>query len=340
MIKHLAVLLLLFFITACSSTPNLSGWAEQTSNLRTAIARENSAVVQRIDKVIADSKLAQKEEWDMEGGTGPDELVRKWNENKSAFIESAGNMNATWQVISQYADAVASLAASGEKGREASQSILDSTKSILGIVAPGLGFAVSPFVSNLFGEIGGIITRMQAQETLHETLEILDPEIEKLTDLSIGIATQFASAGGIPSTVFTDERKLITAGFGPSRMHWYQNNKGWSENESLYRQLNEGAVSVEEVAARASLLDGLSLQYRARERARDQAQSWLLTRQHAQNLIVDALKAWQQEHRKVYAFLERCGSSRSLRFECGNYNVSNLQHSIALINSAFPAEAQ
>jgi hypothetical protein len=336
MYKKKSILLLLPIIAACSTTPNLTGWAEQTSTLRTTIEQENSIVVKRIDHVITEAKLAAEENWDMEGAGDPEELVKDWKKHRKAYLQSAGEMNATWQAISQYADAIASLAAAGETGRAASESLLASTTQIMNIAAPGIGFAVGSTFEALFGEIAEIVTRMQAQKTLALTMDLLDPEIRKLTGLSIDIATDFGSGEGIPSTIWTDERSLITAGYGPSRMHWYETNKGWSKNESLYRDLNEGTATVEEVAARAILLDALSEQFRARERARDKADSWFQTRANTQERIINAITVWQQEHHNVYAFLEKCGGSRSLRVECGNYNLENLKHAVAIINTAFP----
>ena len=115
----------LSFVAACA-TPDVTPFAEQTAALETAIAAEKKAVADKMDELIL---LIEKGKSVKPPSTTVDEGT--WENNKKSYLMS---MAVVTQVLSEakaYSDAVASLAAAGETGSEAAESVFPAAREVL-----------------------------------------------------------------------------------------------------------------------------------------------------------------------------------------------------------------
>ena len=308
----------LSLLGACTATPDLAGWAQNSADLASAINLSNQTVLERIDRDITRMKIGQGEKWPtLESNP---QLLADWEGWRDEYAENVEAINATMEVMTLYANELAVLAAAGESGREASDSILKSVNTITEAV--GIAYPGSELVNSLLGEVAELTTRVQAQDSLAATMQKMQTTVEMLAE---AVASYTDAQDSIVVSLDGLERDLINDTAGSNRMSWYVRNSGYKWIEDQFDQLALDRVSAERVHSIVNLLERLESRYRDREQERAELTVWVDSQRDALARIAAAADAWRSSHEDAARILAACGGLRSLRNSCGNYTAANLK---------------
>ncbi len=316
-----AMLGLVLAISACATTPDLSGWAQNSAELAGVIKAESTNVLTRLDKNIAEMVSGKKEGWWLPVDEAKaKKLISDWRRWRNSYKASSETIDAGMTAMTLYADSLANLAAAGETGKEAvgkmSKSLADIGNSI------GVMFPIAPAVVKIVEEIADIWTRVEAQNSLAEAMMLTDPKVGELAAL----IEQTASAQiAIVQRVNAFERKLIRLAAGPSRMAWYVQNHSYQMNEEAFSKAEKNKDDTVLAAAKTYLIEALEPKYRKRAERRVDVKQWVKTRKQALTAIASSASVWQKTHTDATNLLVSCGGFRSLKSACGNYTAANLK---------------
>ena len=314
-LKCLLTLIMGAVLVGCSSTPDLGGWAQNSADLAGAISGEHKKVLTRLNDDIVQLKIGEQEEWNLGGKKGY--KSKDWQINRKIYKDAADKVDLTMTVMVEYADALADLAASGETGKDAANSIVKSVNSILKTV--GAAHPVGSAATKVLEEIAEIVTEVQAQNSLAETMGEMQPVVDAL-------AKQLTEYTNVQEEIIDSlkrlERTLVREAAGPNRMAWYAQNRGHKIIEGAFAEASE---DIQTVSAKYQLIQLLEPDYRERERKRDEVAQWVKARKMALTRIREAANAWQASHTEARTVLEECGGLRVLRPVCGNYTAANLK---------------
>lgn len=326
-LKCIITLIMVAVLIGCSSTPDLGGWAQNSADLAGAISGEQKKVLTRLNDDIVQLKIGEKEEWNLGGDSGG-YSSKNWQNNRKIYKDAAETIDATMTVMVEYADALADLAASGETGKEAANSIVISVNTIFETV--GAAHPAGSTAAKVLEQVAHAVTKVQAQDTLAETMGQMQPVVDELA----GRLTEYIDVQEkIIDSLKRLERTLIREAAGPNRMAWYEQNNGYKIVEKAFADTSE---DIQTIAVKYQLILLLEPDYREREHKREEVAQWIRARKTTLTRIRGAAKAWQASHMEAKTVLQKCGGLRSLRPACGNYTAANLKLAADIIRESSP----
>lgn len=313
-----AVVLVAGLCTSCTTTPDLNVWAKNSSDLASAISVENKTTLKRIDNDATLVAIGEDEKWQL--GSLTSETMA---EHKKTYADASLVVDASMDAMVLYANAIANLAAQGETGRQAGESLLGSFKSILTTI--GETYAPSAVVTSALTEVAAIVTRVQAQDRLADTMTRLQPAVNKLDDAIQQYTTKQAD---VVDAVANLEVDLYRQQAGPNRLSWYKQRGGYTHLEKVYGaslvRENDLPLTLNLAATNYVLLSLAARNELYQHELADRAQ-WLAEQKLTLKRIQMASKAWAKSHDDARQTLANCGGLRSLRYSCGNFTADNLK---------------
>ena len=170
-----AIAAIFVFLTGCTSTPDLSGWATGSAVISESVAAENSAALAKLDETLLKFQIGEKESWTTLSGLN----LTEWTGHRETYAAGAVAVNAGMEAMVKYARAVANLAAAGETGKQASESLLASVDTIAKTAGQALPFgsAASTAIKDVLGVLADAVTRVQAQDKLSDTMGKMQPHV-------------------------------------------------------------------------------------------------------------------------------------------------------------------
>jgi len=307
----------------CTSTPNLTQWAENSAGLQTAVAKSEKNLLSKIEESVEVFELSEEEEWTVLS----DPEKSQWMSNKSDFSRNIAIIDASMAAMVQYANAVSELAAAGEKGKEASESLIASTTSIfstLGAVYPA-GTAMANGVESLLSEVSDIVTRVQAQDSLAKTMKALEPAVNQM-------ATRVSESGDalqrLVNPVYQLQMKILRGRYGPHKIRYYKQRSAYSSMEAIFAKansLNDPTNYATNIADTLTSLEQIQGSMRAYHDDVQALKKWRTQARAQISGLKNVAKAWSKTHQNAVVLLEECGGLRSLRSECGNLTAANLK---------------
>lgn len=305
------VVIVALLATGCTTTPDLSGWAQNSADLAGAVATENKEVLERLDRNIAELQVGEEEGWQLGANN-----YAGWKQHRDDYTKNASDINAVMGTMVLYANSLANLAAAGETGKEAAEKINSSVGDIVESV--GASHPISEGTLKVLKAFADAWTRAQAQNSLAQAMTATDAEIGRMAELVSDVA---AAQKEIVESIRLLERLLIRQAAGPNRMSWFKKNQGYAEVEKAFA---DGA-SVERAAAVTYLIESLEPRFRDRERQGVESTQWKKARIEALDDIAASAETWRATHLEAATLLARCGGFRSLQIQCGNFTAANLK---------------
>lgn len=326
--RHIALLSAFLVLAGCTSTPDLSKWAQGSAALSSAVAEDNRDTLGQIDVTIESMKTGQQEGWKTLDGHAS---LKIWKDRRQSYYEGAAIVNASMEAMVKYANSVSDLAAAGETGREASENLITSAKSIFetaGAAFPG-GSAAGAAVGAALQEIADIVTRVQAQDRLADTMSELNAAVDALAG-KIGDYTN--KQRDVISKIAQLREATVRGQFGVDRVGWSKRKNTYREIERLFR--NGDAVKT---LATLELLDRETEHVRARDKKVFEVRKWRDESKQKLKEISAAAKVWANAHREAADLLAKCGGLQSMNFKCGNYSAANLLQAKTRIENVITA---
>jgi len=307
-------------LTACTTTPNLSGWAQNSAELAGAIRIQNKEVLDRLDSNLSEMQIGSQEKWDISS-----KRIKKWNQRRDTYYKNTQNINAVMTTMVLYSNSLSDLAAAGETGSESVDKIKSSVGDIVDLF--GASNPISGSTLNIIKEFAAAWTKVGSQKTLAEAMEHTDPAVKAMAE---EISNLVNSQKKIINALFLLERQLIRYAAGPNRMSWYTKNNGYLKIEEVFKDDKD----VEKAAAMTYLIESLEVRFRERETRRSNVTQWHKERKQALDTIAKAAFIWRHSHLDAAKILKTCGGWHSLAFKCGNYTAANIKLAVASIKSA------
>ncbi|WP_282604315.1 hypothetical protein [Pelagibius sp. Alg239-R121] len=315
-LRLLAFSLLLLGASACTPTPDLAGWATASSELASDVGTVNKDTSERLQSVVQRLEVCEAQKCVLTEARKSTDWKRKYN----SFVENTSTIDATMEAMVLYADAIAALAAKGETGRDAARSILTSVKSILETVGQAYPLA-APF-GPVIEEVGALITKAEAQESLARQMHVLEVRGGAIDKLVTGLTLASAAQIKIVDELYRLEVDLLEAEAGPELIGWHNHQLGgtaYKIREELF-----GASDVSRLHDELGLLALTEKTVAIYRRGLTESEAWSLQRVASLEKIPAAAAVWGETHSEAREILQKCGGIRSLKWSCGNYSAANL----------------
>ncbi len=322
MVRNLIAVLALVVLGACTATPDLSSWAASSAALSHSVAEQNNAALDAFDEVVVQAEISRGEGWPDFEDFDPNDLKKL----RQVYADSSAGIEAGMTAMVQYADAIASLAAAGETGREASKQILSSTQEIANTLKFTIPLAPSAFnaVSVVLGELAQVATTVEAQDSLAETMGALQSTVNSL-------------AGNIQ--IYANEQKRITSNLGNIRIELLEGEYGVNRldaSRSAYLDvealLSDGLPTEEDDIRKLELLASQSASYREYVQRVSDLAAWRDLQVKVSDEIAISAIVWARTHQDATNILIKCGGLRSLKRECGHYTAESLREAAGRID--------
>ena len=201
-------------ITGCA-TPDLKPFATETAGLGGAIASEQAEIIAHFAQTTAKAEVRDS----------GDTRVKKLKDQQEKYEANALAVNAVMDVAVSYSTALADLAAAGENGSKAVDSLTDSLKGFstaLNIAFPIAGTAPA-WAGNLAHEIAQDLTRIQAQKNLTSAAKVAAPTIDKIAQTITELYTwQNGSQAKIVAGLQANEEGILRDIVGQNRLAFYK----------------------------------------------------------------------------------------------------------------------
>lgn len=346
MSRHAVLPALTFALLAGCATPDLRPFADETARLATAVSGEQRQIALKFDQVVALYDEACTKRSRAAPAQPPLSCRLKAERERQAadYAESRRVIDGVLEKSVAYAGALAELAAAGESGGDAAQSLLGSLKQLGGLVGVG-GTAVSASVAAALEKIATAVTRVQAQRSLAAAAAAAQPAIVTVAE---GIRELHAPSARLAASLHADEldANLTLAGedlvglFHDAaagldglgrRLHALQlaavASCGQDGDKAKCAQLPEALRNAESLGR---VLDHLRPQYEAYQARRAAALRWRADRRDNLAAIARAAGAWQAEHANAAEALARCGGLMALR--CMRVDAATLRAAVDQIN--------
>lgn len=328
MITLLCVLLLL---GACSQTPNLSQWSQNSAALKQSISEVNNDVLLQTDQALDALEAGKEDNWQVM----PNERLSQWLERRKELTEAMSTIDAGMTAMVKYSQALSNLAATGDTGQQSAEELFTALSSInntLGSFFPP-ALAASKGLEQLTTEIAAIATKVKAQGELAKGMKNAQPNVDALMQI---VATSSQALSVLVGPIASIRENAVTGRYGKERIRFYLREKSYQQMENLFKQ-GDRAVLIESLP----LLEKMAGEYSAYQSEIAQVRQWRAAKRQQLASIQKAAKEWAQTHHQVQIFLEKCGGFKSLRYECGNFNATNLmdaQYRIENLRSALSVE--
>ena len=308
----------------CTATPDLSGWSESATTLRTSFATEHNAILKRFNENIAEMKRVKKSVLDIES-------TEKVRDNYAA---ASKDITAALEAMNFYAKELAQQAAQGETGSAAAEKISHSLGRISSLFEKTLPLA-SP-AAHFTREIVGTFHRMQTQNALAEGMTEMQPRVDHMAKL-----LSHAVQKEILKTVL-DLRDLEDS--IADSQYWHAADTMIKHVRTLTNEENPKHASfrkyVQQYDYQAALTEvpelglnpnvsttlflgvkNLRENQQRHQRQRDQAKDWTAQRKQSLAAIPRQIEQWRANHAQAEQILRQCGGWRSLKPLCGNLSL-------------------
>ena len=340
-----AALLTVAGLMAGCATPNLQPFAEQTARLAGAVSGEHTQIALRLDHVIelsAEACARSKRAARADGGQVACSQTNQRRSDAKAFAESRRIIDSFFEKAVNYASTLAALAAAGETGGAAAQSLLSTVREFGTVIGVG-GMAATAGVATILEKVAVAATRVQAQNSLEEAMAAAQPAVDALAD---GIRDISSANDRILDALHSDEKDALLTIAGVDVVGLFQDAS--TSREIVSSRLRERRAALAELrgcgAPQASsagdpcapllaelrnaeelgrLLDHLRPEYDGYTTRRNAALKWRAERRENSAGIVKATAAWKAEHARVVEWLRRCGGTQA--HHCVEVNVATLK---------------
>lgn len=353
LLKPLAIVAISLLV-GCTTTPDLANFAKASKELKSSVNEVEQQVLGKVNLVSEAIDVGKKVGYvqTAEGKMNrweifPKDQAAEFKKSHKKFVKDLAIVNASMSIMVQYTEVLASLAASGETGSESSKAIIDSTKSIFDTI--GVAYSGSSIVSdgvvNALGQVAQLFTKIQAQDSLAETMKATQPAVDTLATL---INKKMDELSKLMSGLTRLERQIILASYGVSKMDYYHKFGSYKAIDDLYADMGKCAnkhkddfekiwnchlTKEKAIGSRLVTLQKISSEYEAYTADLSETRKW--TKQQRQQLaaIKKAAGAWAGTHNQAMMLLSECGGMRSLRKNCGQLTVTNLKASVDWIKN-------
>ncbi len=200
-----------FVVTACS-TPDLSGYADQSVKLA-ALTRSELSETAIALKIIAE---------DAKGGEQESSIAS----SQKATAASTKVVKATLTAMVNYSEALKSLSESGEGGAEAAETALGHIKTLSGLldrpddITLGLPNELLGSVYAAFSKISQFVHAQQANAMLREVTADAQPAVEGMRDLLVSVFS-YCKDQGMPPCIAKTGRVTPSSGTAIEPEGWW-----------------------------------------------------------------------------------------------------------------------
>lgn len=319
--------LMLVGSAACQTIlPNVRPFATETANLYRASGVETEEVLARYD---ASTRLAaeilQRPGLDSIQKGLIEEIATSLGRGRESFAASSKVFDAVLGQAVVYSERLAELAAAGESGAAAAESLAGTIDQFRRLTVGGE--VVAGPISSVLTQIADFATRIQARASLREAARTAQGAVA-------AIGTALTEIHGdqlqrLVSSLYSDADQLLLFEVGPSIMGYYREAAG--RRDLFYRrallalQLNDDGISgfcrdpetgeldeencitareLEALREVERLLAVLAPEAEAHGGRRDELRAWRDRRRANGARIVKAVSLWEEEHGRVVAALE------------------------------------
>jgi hypothetical protein len=325
----------------CQTLPDVKPFADSTALLTAAAGTHYSDVASDVASLKTVQMAGEKQ-------TAYEERKKALDATQEIFKETDKNLNTLFAAMTTYSEKVASLAAAGNTGSEAAQSILDSVQGFAqlgGMAGLPLGAAADPITKG-FKAIADQFTKMQAKKSLKEAVAAAEPGVElvaKQFEVIYGEAITQA-ANGIRNT----KRREASEAAGPNIIGF---NDVVVRNYNAYYRHLIGFVTVPDSTAPASTWRGFCRNDNGPCQAKEELEAvgllearmeaihpivkayeteilkieaTLKHRQQTSRAVIKAVKAWALEHQKLRRCLDDGTSLSAFNLKAAVIELNNL----------------
>lgn len=365
-LKLIPVCVAVFLLSACTTTPDLSSFAEESKQLRASIGHSHTELIQKVGDLnerIGSGKTKGWVKTDSEGRKPYEVMTLEdangFRSNTVAFDNHVATIDATLSAMVAYSDALSNLAAAGETGKESVQSLKKSVSSItstLGIAYPPSAIAYEGF-TELLAEVADLYTRVEAQESLASAMSNATPAVDKL---ALTIQTQSALLEQLTVNVMNLRIAAVRGHYGSAKIGYFEKFNAYKNMEKLYGSIltdcscdrspaagtplpkyctktpaerNDGIFECHltretALTSRLTTLGRINDEHSAYVAAIASEQKWAKSMLAQLKAASAAAAAWASTHQQATTLLIECGGKKSLTPSCGNLTVDNLQSAI------------
>ncbi len=195
MLKKITLMLMVALCVSACATPNLQPFADSTASLAASISTEHKLTYARMEGAAQKRAHWLTNNHDVKSmcaGGSPDSYCRLYQQAERYKVNAAV-VDKLYMELVAYSNALAELAAAGETGKEAVESLTGSISdfgSAVGLGPVGLG---SDLAKEILGTIALIWTRVEAQEKLHDAMSVLESPISDIAEGGV------IDSGGVPA---------------------------------------------------------------------------------------------------------------------------------------------
>lgn len=346
--RHVRQFVLLFIPLAlmavsCTTLPDVKPFADSTAGLAAAAGTHYGEVASDVASLKPVLMPGEKET-----DTTFQTRKKQLEGTQKIFEETDKNLNMLFGAMTTYSEKVASLAAAGETGAEAAQSIFDSVQGfaeLAGMSGLPLGTAAAPITKG-FKAIADEFTKMEAKESLKEAVAAAEPGVKLVTvqfEVIYGEAIKQA-ANGIRNT----KRLGASVAAGPNIIGF---NSNVELNYNAYYRVLNGIVTDFNPNAPASAWRGFCRNSKGPCQAVDELEAvglvearmeairpivevyeteimnieaTLKHRRKTSKAVIKAVKAWGLEHQKLRRCLEDGTSLSAFNLKAALIELGNL----------------
>ncbi|CAI2388983.1 MULTISPECIES: hypothetical protein [Alteromonas] len=356
----------LLILSACSNTPDLTSFAQESKNLRTSVNTTHQEILQKINDLNKNLEAGKVQGWVKTDSDKRQQYeimlsedADRFQKEAELFIAHTATIDGALAAMVSYSDSLANLAAAGETGAESVESLTESVKSIsdtLSLAYPPSAVAYEGF-TQLLSEVADIYTRIEAQDTLALAMEKATPAVENLVSI---ISIQSNLLEKLTVNIVGLRVSAHRGMNGPAKIGYYEKFNAYKNMEYLYESiLNDCTCNRKETSVNplpdycgqpkheknSAILQchltresALTSRLQTLERVQDNyinynsslASEYHWAKQMESQLIAiaAAAEAWSSAHKKTSKFLANCGGTRSLKSSCNNLTVNNLKSAI------------
>ena len=348
------------FVGGCA-TPDFRPFATETAALGGAIAAEQAEVATHFAQIKGKAETRNP----------GDSRVKQLEKDQARYEANAAALNQVVDLAVSYSDALVELAAAGETGSKAVDSLADTFNgfsSTIGIASPIA--ALPAWATSLAKELAQVATRIQAQKGLAEAAATADPAIKRIAQL---ISELFAwpngEQAGIAAGLQSTEEGVLRDIIGKNRIAFYRGinvdevkvgeRPAQTRLEYFFGDVDDriakqnpaagicGMTSpqpggdsncltgqtVQSLEAVVNILSGIEPQFLAYTRDLAASRKWFEQRRAASGPMSAAVNAWATEHGKLARKLQECGGLHALRASCGNLTFANLKLAVERVRA-------
>ena len=200
-----------FVVTACA-TPDLSGYADQSTKLAALTRGELAETAVALKAIVEDAK-----------GEAEESSIAS---SQQATAASANVVKATLTAMINYSEALKSLSESGEGGAEAAKTAIGHVKTLSGLlggpddITRGLPSELLGSVYAAFGKISQFVQAQQANAVLREVTANAQPAVEGMRDLLVGVFS-YCKDQGMPPCIAKTGRVAPSSGTATEPEGWW-----------------------------------------------------------------------------------------------------------------------